>query len=225
MAAASPGIAGGPTHSGLLTETGTPTGCRAGRIAPATTPGSVHYGTESFTNPGAASCVTVTLSAKPHQQLFSVAYRNAFDAADPRAGYLGDAGTCTNIAGATGGAVAYSFRVPARTRFVVEVEECSPGGSVVPYTLDVAAGSGRRIRFASASARRTGADVVASWQAVGAGSFALYRVRDGRAALVGNGRSPLRDPGEASSLDVRYWIRATTRDGGWHWRGPLTARR
>src|SRR5205085_705840 len=79
----------------------------------------------------------VTLVTKPHVQLFTAAYRGRFDPTRPRLGYLGDPGTCTNVAGATGSTLRYSFVAPAATRLVVEVESCGAGTSVPPYTLQV----------------------------------------------------------------------------------------
>ena len=65
------------------------------------------------------------------------AARLEFDPRDPTRRYLGDAGRCTNTAGVAGRVVVYTFRVPGRARFAVEVERCSPGGTLPRYSLQV----------------------------------------------------------------------------------------
>jgi hypothetical protein len=76
------------------------------------------------------------LRAKDDAQLFAAAYLGSFRPAQPENGYLGDAGRCTNSPGA-GRRLRFAFRVPARQRFLVEVEQCSSTGSAPRYAIAV----------------------------------------------------------------------------------------
>ncbi|HEX5246449.1 MAG TPA: glycosyltransferase 87 family protein [Gaiellaceae bacterium] len=130
------------THSEILDETGVASGCAHAKAAPGTGVGSVRYSLSGFENESVrARCVTVTVHAEDRAQLFAAAYLRSFDPADPRSRYLGDIGSCTNTAGGTGAALHFSFVVPARQRYVVEVEQCDPRPSRPRYTLDVASSS------------------------------------------------------------------------------------
>jgi len=216
---------GGRTHSGLLNETGVPSTCRTAKGAPATTSGAVRYESTSFSSRGPGRrCVTVVLKTKPHVQLFSAAYRRSLDPSDPRANYLGDAGICTNIAGATGSTTSYSFTIPSRRRFMVDVEPCA-SSSLSLYTLEVLSGSA--LRYVSASARQTRAAVVVRWRTTTnprGVSFTVYReLKDERvlAAVVGDAHSYF-DRQASPDRSLRYWIRASERAGGWSWYGPIS---
>jgi glycosyl transferase family 87 len=224
MAAASSPVAASPTRSGLLTETGTASSCARPKTAPNATPGSVAYDTAAFPGTGARSrCVVVTLATKPHVQLFTAAYRIGFDETRPRLDYLGDPGTCTNVAGATGPTLRYSFVVPARTRLVVEVESCGGGTSVPPYTLDV---GDVRLPVGDGVAVAHHGRVTVGWRAPRA-TFAVYREQVGiRIRIPG----PIRAHGAAysivdarppSAVPYRYWVRAVAAGGRWAWYGPI----
>jgi hypothetical protein len=224
MAAASSPVATSPTRSGLLTETGRASSCARPKPAPAATPGIVAYETAEFPGTGArARCVVVTLATRPHVQLFTAAYRDGFDETRPRAAYLGDPGTCTNVAGATGPTLRYSFVVPARSRVVVEVESCGGGASVPPYTLEV---GDVELPFGDAAAVAHHGRVAIRWLAPAA-SFAVYRDQVGIRIRV---RGPIRssggaysivDPRPPSAVPYRYWLRAAARGGRWAWYGPI----
>ena len=235
-AAASSAAPTGATHSGLLDETGAASGCSRAKPVPTTTEGTVGYDAIAFFNPSTRPrCLTVDLSAERHVQLFSAAYRGSFDPANPRAAYLGDPGTCTNIAGATGGTLSYSFRVAGRSRFVVEVENCSSRQVVLPHTLDVRVGTVRGVIYRSAKAKRRDGTVTVRWSTAADRNgvrFVVFREQaGGRARLnarpiraAGSGRAAVyeyRD--ELAPLDrsLRYWIRAVFRDGSWSWHGPI----
>jgi Glycosyltransferase family 87 len=131
------------THNGLLNATGVASNCRRSRHAPSASSGIVRYESTAFSNASASKpCVTVIVRPAPGAQLFSAAYRNRLDPGDPRARYLGDAGSCTNIARETPARLQYSFFVPGRARFVVEVEPCD-SVEVPVYDLEV---RGRNVR-------------------------------------------------------------------------------
>jgi len=141
--AAAAGLAAEGTleHSGLLEESGAPTSCAVQPPAPVAGPGMVVYGTSGYASPSASPrCVRVVVRAARHAQLFSAAYVNSLDPRDPTRSYLGDSGRCTNTVGEAGRSVAYSFRVAGRARFAVEVERCSPGGTLPPYSVQVREG-------------------------------------------------------------------------------------
>jgi hypothetical protein len=166
--------------------------------------------------------VVVTLVTKPHVQLFTAAYRGRFDPAQPRVGYLGDPGTCTNIAGATGATLRYSFVAPASTRLVVDVESCGAGTAVSPYTLQV---GDAELPLSDTSATAHHGRVTIRWQAPAA-SFAVYREQVGtRIKLRGpvrrsGGAYSIVDPSPPSAVPYRYWLRATA-GGRWTWFGPI----
>jgi len=182
-----------------------------------------------------ASCVTVALTTPPRVQVFSAAYRQSFDAANPRARYLGDAGRCTNVAGVAGRGVAYSLAVPARGRFAVEVEDCGSGDVVPPYVLDVRSPRTAPVAYRSATARRTDGGVVVRWRTSREAAgivFGVYREQDG--IMVAATARPIRaaaSHGAYSYADrhaplirpLRYWIRARASDGTWSWHGPATS--
>jgi hypothetical protein len=223
MAAASTPVAASPTRSGLLTETGKASSCARPKTAPSATPGTVAYDTAEFPEIGARPrCVVVTLVTRPHVQLFTAAYRGTFDETRPRLAYLGDPGTCTNVAGATGATLRYSFFAPARTRLVVEVESCGGGASVPPYTLEVGAGE---LPVADGSAAAHHGRVTISWRAPPA-SFAVYREQVGiRIRIPGpirtrGGTHSVVDPRPPSAVPFRYWVHAAT-SRRWAWYGPI----
>jgi hypothetical protein len=205
----------------VLDETGVASRCGAAKPTPTTSTGTVRYDVAAFRNPDArAVCVTVTVQTTPRVQVFSAAYRGRFDPLDPRAGYLGDAGTCTNLTAGLAPTTRYSFTVAGRARFVVEVEECSSDQGAVPYTVGVGTAN---VAYRSASARRKGADVVVRWRTRARASvFVVYRERDGvrRAIATRRSRYEVRDRSAPLGPSLRYWIRADI-GGRWSWYGPL----
>jgi hypothetical protein len=159
-------------------------------------------------------------------QLFSAAYRGRFNPANPQAYYLGDAGVCTNIEGATGSERSYAFRVSAGARFVVEVEECSPSRTLPAFTLRIATANAPVMRFATT--RRVDSGVVIRWRTIPASptpAFTVFRERDGMKIRL-NSR-PIRVGRYVDRavvpIQARYWIRATGPDGAWSWYGPIPA--
>lgn len=200
-----------PMHTGLLTESGRASTCNDARNAPAVTAGTVPYATVSFPAAG-AKCVTVAITAPPHAQLFSAVYRGTFDPADARARYLGDAGSCTAIPGATGATSRYSVTVPTK-RVAVEVESCQATGALPAFTLDVSTG---RVGITSASA---GAHHL-RWRTDGATRVGIYREQAGRRVLVAS--APAAKGSYDSESGGLYWLRAIG-PTGWAWRGPLSS--
>jgi hypothetical protein len=143
-AAASTSRAAG-THNGLLNATGVSSSCRIAARPPSASSGTVRYESAAFSNASARrQCVTVTVRPAPGAQLFSAAYRERIDPANPRARYLGDSGTCTNIARRRPARLQYSFVVRRRSRFVVEVEPCATV-EVPVYELEVRGLNVRRL--------------------------------------------------------------------------------
>lgn len=125
-------------HTRVLHETGVATTCRTRPRAPALDPGTVRYAVTGHENAAAQSaCVTVVVRSRHGEPLFSAAYLDGFSPVDPGRNYLGDAGTCTNVAQHPSDAIAYSFRVPAHARFAVEVEQCTSNRSAPSYELTV----------------------------------------------------------------------------------------
>jgi hypothetical protein len=124
-------------HRNVLDETGVASTCSHVKPVPTTSGSAVRYALSAFENSRTeARCVTVTVRAKSGEQLFAAAYRGSFQPAHPENGYLGDAGRCTNSPG-VGSRLDFAFRVPARTRFFVEVEQCSSTGSAPRFALRV----------------------------------------------------------------------------------------
>jgi glycosyl transferase family 87 len=233
-AAASSSGPTGPTHSGLLDETGVASSCARPRAAPASTPGTVGYEASTFPNAGGGSrCVTVVVTATRNDQMFSAAYKGSLDPADPRARYLGDAGTCTNIAPATGRSLSYSLRASGAAPVVVEVESCSSARTPQRYSLDVRFGGGPPVAYRSATAARRNGIVTVRWSTgsrTGA-RFAVFRERNGIRSRVAAQVTPagrdayaVRDHGAPPHGSLRYWIRATSPDGSWSWHGPIRAK-
>ena len=130
--------AGAQSHSRILDENGVASTCATRKPVPGTTAATVRFGVRGFEN-GRSSpvCVTVTLRARSGRPLFSAAYRDGFDPADPGRRYLGDPGTCSNVAQHPSPVLTYSFRVPAHTRFAVEVEHCTSARTAPSYTLSL----------------------------------------------------------------------------------------
>jgi hypothetical protein len=221
LALTSSSAARGATHDGLLTETGAPTSCHGPTTVPADTSGTVQFTSITFPNPGTTACVSVRLTA-PRQQLFSAGYRRTFDTSNPQTNYLGNAGRCTNIPDATKNTLSYAFTAPARTPVVIEVENCNTSGAVPPYTLDIAAGSGKQIHL-TADAHHTGRDILITWHANGANPVTVYRAANHTLTPLGNADHALRD--HTSNNTTNYWLRATAPNGGWLWHGPVTATR
>jgi hypothetical protein len=224
------------THNGLLVETGVASRCGEAKPPPAVSNGRVAYETSTFVSPSSRrSCVTVALTTQRRSQLFSAAYRGRFDPGDPTAGYLGDAGRCTNVAGVAGPRVTYSVDVPAKAAVVFEVEDCGSAGIVPPYVLDIRSTRTAPIAYGSATARRTGGVVLVRWrttrQPVGV-AFAVYREQDG--IMVAATSRPIRGAASRKTYSfadrhaplirpLRYWIRARTHAGLWTWHGPVTS--
>jgi hypothetical protein len=124
------------SHSGLLDETGVAGSCARRPKTPGTSPGTVRYALSAFENSSVhARCITIGVTARAGSHLFAAAYLGGFEPARPSNGYLGDLGACTNAAGLTGAERSFSFRVPARVRFVVEVEQCDSTREAPRYTL------------------------------------------------------------------------------------------
>ncbi len=94
-----------------------------------------HYDAHTFTNIGAASCVTVTLTAgcgSAGNAVFSAAYLGSFNPGSLCLNYAADAGE--SIAQ---GSESYSFIVPAKTNFVVVVHELNQNSGCTNYSLQV----------------------------------------------------------------------------------------
>jgi hypothetical protein len=124
------------THTAILDETGVASTCAHRGPVPGTGIGSVRYAVSAYES-GSARCVAVTVHARGRQQLFAVAYLRSFAPVDPTRNYAGSTGSCTNTTGGTGSDLRFSFRVPARTRYLVEVEQCSSTPRRPDYSLDV----------------------------------------------------------------------------------------
>jgi subtilisin-like proprotein convertase family protein len=101
-------------------------------------PGQFHYDTYTFVNGESNACITVALEA-PDCALFSAAYTNTFTPGSPCFRYIADIGR-----GTTSGGSNYTFRVAARARFVVVVNETVPN-SGCQYALTVSGGSCRPV--------------------------------------------------------------------------------
>jgi hypothetical protein len=138
-AAAGVAAAGAQSHSRILDENGIVSTCGARKTPPGTAAATVRYGVRGYENAtSSAVCVTVTVRAHDRQPLFSAAYRGGFDPVDPGRGYLGDPGTCSNVAQHPSPILRYAFRVPAHTRFAVEVEHCTSARTAPAYAISVA---------------------------------------------------------------------------------------
>jgi hypothetical protein len=123
-------------HTRVLDETGIASTCGRVKPTPPLDPGTVRYAVTGYENTSERErCYTVTVRSARRQPLFGAAYANGFYPVDPGRNYLGDAGTCTNVAQHRSSAVTFSFRVPARTRFAVEVEQCTSNRRAPAYTL------------------------------------------------------------------------------------------
>jgi hypothetical protein len=137
-AAAGVSSAGALAHATVLAETGAASTCAAAPAVPATSAQTVRYAVRGFENTtGRTRCAVVTVRSTSGAPLFSAAYRDAFLPADPTRNLLGYAGACTNVAQHPGATATYAFRVPARTRFAVEVEHCTANGAVPRYAVGV----------------------------------------------------------------------------------------
>jgi hypothetical protein len=125
-------------HTRVLDETGAASTCARVKQTPPLDPGTVRYAVTGYENTSAQErCYAVTVRSTRRQPLFSAAYENGFYPVDPGRNYLGDAGTCTNVAQHPSAAITYSFRVPARTRFAVEVEQCTSNHAPPSYSVNV----------------------------------------------------------------------------------------
>jgi len=230
-AATSPAVRAA-THAGLLVESGAAGRCGGANEAPELSGGRVAYEASVLPPlPRPGGCVTVTVTAPPRAQVFAVAYRGRFDPADPRSGYLGDAGRCTNVAGVAGRRLAYAFDAPAAP-VALEVEECGSAGLVPPYVLDVRGAAGAPAAYAAAGARRRGAAITVRWRVAreAAGTaYVLFRERRGRLEPAATGRVRRAARGSYASTDagaplvrpLRYWILARAPGGRWSWHGPV----
>jgi autotransporter-associated beta strand protein len=123
-----------------LTRNGVPSTCAAikpcpGEVVP--NEGIIHYDAYTFTNAGAAACVTVTLTTPCNSTnsgdnfLHSSAYLGSYDPANKCVNYLGDIGNSPSPLGS------YSFNVPSDSVFVVIVNEVDSGVGCTNYTLHV----------------------------------------------------------------------------------------
>jgi hypothetical protein len=125
-------------HSSVLDETGVASTCAKRKQTPGLGHGTVRYAVRGLENTaGRERCITVVIRSTHGQPLFSAAYRDGFYPVDPGRNYLGDAGTCTNVAQHTAATIEYSFRVPARTRYAIEVEQCTSNRSAPQFSLSV----------------------------------------------------------------------------------------
>jgi len=125
-------------HSSVLDETGVASTCGKRKQTPGLGHGTVRYAVRGLENTaGRERCITVVIRSTHGQPLFSAAYRDGFYPVDPGRNYLGDAGTCTNVAQHAAPTIEYSFRVPARTRYAIEVEQCTSNRSAPQFTLSV----------------------------------------------------------------------------------------
>jgi hypothetical protein len=123
-------------HSSVLDETGVPSTCARRKPTPGLAHGTVRYAVRGLENSaGRPRCITVVVRSTHGQPLFSAAYRDGFYPVDPGRNYLGDAGTCTNVAQHIAATIRYSFRVPARTRYAIEVEQCTSNRSAPQFSL------------------------------------------------------------------------------------------
>ena len=135
-AAVRAGDAAAPVHSIVLDETGVASTCSHAKRAPGTSYAPAGFAVTALENSYARTrCVTVTVDALRHVQLFAAAYLHRFDPGSPARDYLGDAGRCTNTPGGFGDRLRFSFRVPARSRFLVDVEQCGGGTGTPRYRL------------------------------------------------------------------------------------------
>ena len=126
------------SHATVLAETGVASTCTRPPAAPSTSAQTVRYAVRGYENAsGRARCAVVTVRSTLGRPLFSAAYRDAFLPADPTRNLLGDAGTCTGVAQHPGSSVTYGFRVPAHTRFAVEVEQCTADAAVPGYAVRI----------------------------------------------------------------------------------------
>jgi hypothetical protein len=123
-------------HTRVLDETGAASTCAARKQTPALDPGTVRYAVTGHQNTSDHPvCVTVVVRSRRHEPLFSAAYLNGFSPVDPGRNYLGDAGTCTDVAQHPTTTIAYAFRVPAHARFAIEVEQCTSNRAPPAYAL------------------------------------------------------------------------------------------
>ena len=235
VGAATTGSTSFAVHSGLLDESGIASSCAAARPAPLLSQGVVSYVVARLPSPPSdSSCVSIHLRAKPRVELFSAAYRGAFQPGDVRAGYLGDAGKCTNVPGLSTTQISYSVGVTPGAVFTVEVENCGSASAVPPFTLDVDGGgktAPAEIRAAAAS--QSGNRLTVTWTTAKVASgttFTLYRqLAPGRLVPV----ETIRGPGGGGSFhrivdrhaplerSVRYWILSQAPGRAWNWHGPL----
>jgi len=100
--------AGIPTEAARMFRSGVPSVCGSAKAFPGTSAGAgFAYQTTSYTNAGAARCVTLTLNAtcSGGGNLFGAfvsAYSGAFDPTNLATNYLGDPGVSTGSPGAAG---------------------------------------------------------------------------------------------------------------------------
>ena len=119
-----------PTQGDRVFRDGVPSTCSGKTCQGPLGFGTYNYKTFTFSNPGGAACVTVTINAactgSNNAEIESVAYLGATYtpptfAGDPKVctNYLGD--SAIGGLGTSVGSVAYSFNVPAQSSFVVVV--------------------------------------------------------------------------------------------------------
>jgi len=121
-----------------LTRAVPPSTCEAPKACPGTTvEGAIRFDAYAFTNMGPAACVTVTLdtpcnsgSIPGDNSIHSSAYLGSYNPANKCLNYLADSGGSALSA-------TYSFVVPARSVFVVIVNESDTGIGCTNYTLNV----------------------------------------------------------------------------------------
>jgi hypothetical protein len=140
VAAAAAGVSSAKalSHSRVLDETGVASTCAGRKQTPGVGSATVRYSVSGYENArDEPACLTVTVRSSDGQPLFSAAYRNGFYPTDPGRNYLGDAGACTNVAQHPAAVITYSFRVPARARYAVEVEHCTSNDARPTYSIQV----------------------------------------------------------------------------------------
>ena len=146
VGAAAAGVSspGALAHASVLRESGRASTCTRPASPPTLDRATVRYAVRGFENTAAhARCYALTVASTAGQSLFSAAYRDGFYPVDPTRNYLGDSGTCTDVPQHPAAVVTYEVRVPARTRFAVEVELCTSNVAAPRYALTLRASRAR----------------------------------------------------------------------------------
>jgi hypothetical protein len=132
-------------HTRVLRETGVASTCARPKPTPALDGGTVRYAVVGRENTSPRPrCILVTIRSTRGRPLFSAAYLGGFSPADPGRAYLGDAGTCTDVAQHRSPILRYAFPVPPHARFAIEVEQCSSDRSAPDFALQLRDGAAIR---------------------------------------------------------------------------------